>query len=295
MDQLYEVGIVGTAEGIKSRSVLWNSLTPELEKYLHNYINESNKLKYTNNDFSDYYFDNMQNFQQTPQEKTVVVQPSTTYSEFDELFIEAARFVIEKQKASTAMIQRVFRIGFNRATRIIDQLYEAGIVGPEEGSKPRIVLWNSLNPELEEHLHNYINKSNKQISSVKQPDYTTSNQRNTDFDNMDGHTFEYFCAELLKGNGFKNVKVTQASGDDGIDILAEKDDISYGIQCKCYSDNIGNKAVQEAYTGKKMYHVDIGVILTNRYFTDSAINTAKKTRIKLWDRKKLLELIDNKQ
>ena len=58
----------------------------------------------------------------------------------DELFVEAGRFVIEKQKASTSMLQRVFRIGFNRAARIMDQLYEAGVVGAEEGTKPRKVV-----------------------------------------------------------------------------------------------------------------------------------------------------------
>ena len=58
----------------------------------------------------------------------------------DEYFYEAARFVIEKDKASTSMLQRMFKIGFNRAARIMDQMCEAGIVGEEEGTKPRKVL-----------------------------------------------------------------------------------------------------------------------------------------------------------
>lgn len=58
----------------------------------------------------------------------------------DEYFFEAARFVIEKDKASTSMLQRVFKIGFNRAARIMDQMCEAGIIGEEEGTKPRKVL-----------------------------------------------------------------------------------------------------------------------------------------------------------
>ena len=61
-------------------------------------------------------------------------------AERDELFVEAGRFIIEKDKASIGMLQRVFRIGFNRAARIMDQLCEAGVVGPEEGTKPRTVL-----------------------------------------------------------------------------------------------------------------------------------------------------------
>ncbi len=73
-------------------------------------------------------------------------QPSSGSSEggdddgWDEYFYDAARFVIEKEKASTSMIQRMFKVGFNRAARIVDQLYQEGIVGSEEGTKPRKVL-----------------------------------------------------------------------------------------------------------------------------------------------------------
>lgn len=65
-----------------------------------------------------------------------------TSSGYDELLVEAGRFIIEKQKSSVGMIQRVFKIGFNRAARIMDQLAELGVVGPEEGTKPRIILMN---------------------------------------------------------------------------------------------------------------------------------------------------------
>jgi S-DNA-T family DNA segregation ATPase FtsK/SpoIIIE len=58
----------------------------------------------------------------------------------DEYFAEAGKFIIEKDKASIGMLQRVYKIGFNRAARIMDQLSEAGVVGPEEGTKPRKIL-----------------------------------------------------------------------------------------------------------------------------------------------------------
>ena len=60
--------------------------------------------------------------------------------ERDVYFVEAGRFIIEKDKASIGMLQRVFKIGFNRAARIMDQLCEAGVVGEEEGTKPRKIL-----------------------------------------------------------------------------------------------------------------------------------------------------------
>ena len=61
-------------------------------------------------------------------------------SGLDELFADAGRFIIEKDKASIGMLQRAFKIGFNRAARIMDQLCDYGVVGEEEGTKPRKVL-----------------------------------------------------------------------------------------------------------------------------------------------------------
>ena len=75
-------------------------------------------------------------------------------SERDEYFEAAARFIMEKDKATIGMLQRMFKIGFNRAARIIDQLADAGIVGPEEGTKPRKILMSpeQLDAFFEENL-----------------------------------------------------------------------------------------------------------------------------------------------
>nr|DAG24333.1 MAG TPA: Restriction endonuclease [Caudoviricetes sp.] len=114
-------------------------------------------------------------------------------------------------------------------------------------------------------------------------------------DDMNGQQFETYCADILTKNGFSNVEVTQGSGDHGIDITAIKDEISYAIQCKCYSSNIGNAAVQQAHTGKSLYHKDIAVVLTNQYFTAQAKEEADALGVKLWDRDKLQELVNNSQ
>jgi len=119
----------------------------------------------------------------------------------------------------------------------------------------------------------------------------TGKKLTLDFDNMDGYAFERFCADILAANGFESVRVTQGSGDQGIDIIAFKDGIKYGIQCKCYSSDIGNKAVQEAFAGKTFYDCHVGIVLTNQHFTLHAIELAKKNGIVLWDRNKLLTMI----
>ena len=71
----------------------------------------------------------------------------------DVYFVDAGKFIIEKEKASIGMLQRMFKIGFNRAARIMDQLSDAGVVGPEEGTKPRKVLMSMEEFEtyIEEH------------------------------------------------------------------------------------------------------------------------------------------------
>lgn len=108
--------------------------------------------------------------------------------------------------------------------------------------------------------------------------------RQEDFDLMEGHDFEYYCAELLKKNGFQEVEVTKGSGDYGVDILASKDGVTYAIQCKCYTAPVGVKAVQEAYAGRDYYDRMVGVVLTNQYFTQPAVEAAGKLKILLWDR-----------
>ena len=72
----------------------------------------------------------------------------------DEYFVQAGKFIIDKNKASIGMLQRMFKIGFNRAARIMDQLFEAGVVGPEERTKPRQVLMSE--EQFEQYIDEYF-------------------------------------------------------------------------------------------------------------------------------------------
>ncbi len=113
-----------------------------------------------------------------------------------------------------------------------------------------------------------------------------------DYDLMEGRDFEFFCADLLKKRGFIDVEVTKGSGDNGVDILAEKDGVSYAIQCKRYEEPVGVKAVQEAYAGRDYYDRMVGVVMSNQYFTKGATEMARKLKILLWDRGYLEEMLD---
>ena len=115
------------------------------------------------------------------------------------------------------------------------------------------------------------------------------------FDELEGHEFEFYCAELLKKKGFIDVEVTKGSGDYGADILAEKDGVTYAIQCKCYTAPIGVKAIQEAYAGRDYYDRMVGAVLTNQYFTTPAVEAAKKLKILLWDRGYLESMLEEEE
>lgn len=110
----------------------------------------------------------------------------------------------------------------------------------------------------------------------------------SDIDLMSGLEFENFTASLFSRLGFK-VNVTKASGDQGIDIIAEKDGKKFGIQAKCYSSTVSNRAIQEVVAGINHYNLDKGIVVTNNFFTDSAITLAKTNNIILWDRNILKE------
>lgn len=120
-------------------------------------------------------------------------------------------------------------------------------------------------------------------------------KRPSDIDLMEGHDFEYYCAELLRHRGFQEVEVTKGSGDYGIDILAEKEGVTYAIQCKRYTAPVGVKAVQEAYAGRDYYDRMVGAVLTNQYFTQPAVEAAKKLKILLWDRGYLESMIEEQE
>ncbi len=111
-------------------------------------------------------------------------------------------------------------------------------------------------------------------------------------DRMEGHEFERCCAKLLEKNGYSNIHITQGSGDQGIDIIAYRDGIKHGIQCKCYNSPIGNKAVQEVFAGKAYHQCHVGIVMTNSTFTTSAKELAKRNGITLWDRNKLIKMIN---
>lgn len=210
----------------------------------------------------------------------------------DPYLIEAGKFVTCKKKASVPMIQRAFRVNSGRATEIMNELAKIGVIKKDAYSE----RWEVVLDENEFNLliENELTENNSSdFSTYNISDCQTKCGNITSYDQLDGYDFEKYCTEVLGNNNFYNIELTPGSGDQGIDIIAYKDGIKYGIQCKRYSSDVGNFAVQEAFSGKVFYNCHVAVVLTNRYFTRSAKELAEKNGVLLWDRDKLDSMISN--
>lgn len=104
-------------------------------------------------------------------------------------------------------------------------------------------------------------------------------------DKMSGAEFEEFMEHFFMRKGYK-VTRTKLSGDFGVDLIIERNQRKYGIQLKRYSNKVSLKAVQELLGGLEYYNLDEGIVITNNFFQNSAIDLAEKCSkpIALWDR-----------
>lgn len=113
----------------------------------------------------------------------------------------------------------------------------------------------------------------------------------SELDDMDGIAFEELACDILIANGFELAENTPATGDFGVDILAQKDEMTYAIQCKRYLEPVGLEAIQQVYAGRAYYECHVAVVLTNQTFTEHARRLADKIGVVLWDRDTLRELL----
>lgn len=117
--------------------------------------------------------------------------------------------------------------------------------------------------------------------------------KNYDFskiDYMDGIEFENLIDAKFQKMGY-TTKLTKATKDYGVDLIATKNKKSIAIQIKRYNRNVGVKAIQEVIAAKAFYKTDTAMVLTNSYFTKPAKNLAKETDVILIDRSKLAKIL----
>lgn len=137
----------------------------------------------------------------------------------------------------------------------------------------------TLIKKVESEIKNDDIKNELLIKQVRKPIHYTIDE----IDMMSGREFEEFISILFQKMGY-TTRMTPATGDQGIDIIATKNNIRIGIQAKCYTNSVGNSAVQEATAGKGFYSCDKVMVITNNYFTSSATELAQANNVVLWDR-----------
>ena len=138
----------------------------------------------------------------------------------------------------------------------------------------------------EKEVAGWVKYISDTVSTFQPPKKSTEA---SELKNLSPTDFESVCAEALEENGWKT-QLTKASGDQGVDVIASKPGKRVAIQCKLYSNTVGNKAVQEALAGKSFINADFACVVTNALFTRSAKELASTTGVLLLHFEQLGEL-----
>ena len=190
-----------------------------------------------------------------------------------------------KTSFTSAILIKEYYESYNKHLKIIFLEEEQKRVRLEE-EKKRVKLEQQKRNQLEEEKKRVAERIKKQKNEK-----ILKNINLNSIDKMTGFEFEEFIGYLFKKIGYE-VIVTKKSNDQGIDIIVKDDFTKIGIQAKCYSGSVGNKAIQEAVAGKSYYKCDKVIVITNSSFTQSAIELAKCNNVGLISRKELSEMIN---
>ena len=220
---------------------------------------------------------------------------------YDELFPAAVDIVLEAGQATTSMIQRRLKLGYSRASHLIDEMERMGYIEPFNGGRPRqVLITHEQWAQMRGHIRYAPSKPTISTDQIVRDEEIWRQEKSglspmeyelQKVDGMEGHAFEEWCADLLKKNGFYSIKVTPGSGDQGVDITATKDGLTYAIQCKRYASDLGNTPVQEVAAGKAFYHCNVAAVMTNQHFTSGAKELAKVNGVLLWDRETIIDML----
>lgn len=133
----------------------------------------------------------------------------------------------------------------------------------------------------DERVNEYLKKEKKQFSKTI-PEIDDTHM-------MTPQQYEDYCANILKQLGWK-ARTTRRSGDQGVDVIATKNDTTIVLQCKFYSHPVSNKAVQEVIAGKEFFKADYAGVVTNNRYTQSAKELARQSDVLLLNTRDLIDL-----
>jgi hypothetical protein len=175
--------------------------------------------------------------------------------------------------------------------RLVASAYRSSISSNSFGKKN----YAKFKKELLEHLldntdSNDVRYYAENLGNFEVPDHTmfeieraiSNHTRDEEFDDeMDPYVYEHFCAEQFLIAGWDDAEATSGSSDQGVDVIAKRGDDFLVGQCKKYQKPVGNSAVQEIVAGMGYYGANIGVVISNAGYTNSAKKLAEANNIKL--------------
>lgn len=165
--------------------------------------------------------------------------------------------------------------------------------GKKKSNQENEELYNQI--KLENQYTNLANTLNKVITKKESNKYISIENEMEKIDNLTGKEFEDYIVNLLKEEGYTNIKETKSSGDYGVDIIATKDEINCAIQCKRFSNKVAINAIQEIVAGRKYYKCDKAIVITNNYYTEPAKSLAESNNVELLDRDYIIRTLKRKE
>lgn len=286
-------------ENLKKIINLDNSKIKEIEKIILNY-----SLRYKENDliFSEEYDNFEEEFEEDGEyfdnflklKKLIEKKLNLSLEDFE--FVLFCRCIILK-KEKKELVKKINSQNYNLAIKTFSEIYEDFLVEDAE-------FWinNLLVPTLKELKIKFIKKKlledveninlERELENFEQKLLRTDKKPSKkEFEKMTGIEFEKFVGSCFENKGYK-VKVTKATGDQGVDLILEDEKgVLTAVQVKRYSGSVGNKAVQEVVASMKFYDCDKAMIVTTGEFTKSAFELASKNGVQLVGKKELDDLI----
>lgn len=195
------------------------------------------------------------------------------------LFKQKERINLEGERTELKQVQKQLKEAKNQQKKLLEDINKLQF--QKEMLLSELEELESKQYEISQSINNPLNLDTSKLSI----EYIDNLQT--------GVEFEQYIAYVLNLLKYSNISITSSSGDFGIDVLATKDDVCYGFQCKLYSKPVGNSAIQEAFAGKSHYNCNVAIVVTNSNFTEQAKKQAQENRVILWDRNTLIRKLKN--
>jgi HJR/Mrr/RecB family endonuclease len=198
-----------------------------------------------------------------------------------EEYWRAIQFVLCDKKPTISYVQRRLGIGYNAAVSFIEKMEIDEIISIPDANNKRHIINNPIR-FTNQSLVDFVINSFFDLCKTKEIDVKNECEKCVfEIQNIiSGEDYEKFVMGKLQDLGF-NLQTTPVTGDQGVDLIAEKGGKKIAIQCKFYSKPVGNKAVQEVAAGMKYYRADKGSVISNNCFTPSARKLATNLGIEL--------------